>query len=83
MRADLCRRYQAEGVLVHYNRSCRPWCGQLQEVERRLRQSLGLPVVSFSGDQGDPGVLSLAQLETRLDSLTELMEARREAKRQS
>ena len=83
MRADLCRRYQVEGVLVHYNRSCRPWCGQLQEVERRLRQSLGLPVVSFSGDQGDPGVLSLAQLETRLDSLTELMEARREAKRQS
>ena len=78
MRTELCRRYQADGVLVHYNRSCRPWCGALQEVERRLREELEVPVVSFDGDQGDPGAFSLAQFETRLDTLAELMAARRE-----
>lgn len=79
MRVELCRRYGVDGVLIHYNRSCRPWCGDLQEVERRLREELGVPVVSFDGDQGDPGAFSPAQFETRLDTLTELMAARREA----
>lgn len=79
MRAELCRRYGVDGVLIHYNRSCRPWCGDLQEVERRLREELGVPVVSFDGDQGDPGAFSPAQFETRLDTLAELMAARREA----
>ena len=65
-------------MLVHYNRSCRQWCGALQEVERRLREELEVPVVSFDGDQGDPGAFSLAQFETRLDTLAELMAAQRE-----
>ena len=77
MRLELCRRCGVDGVLVHYNRSCRPWCGHLQEVERRLREELGVPVVSFDGDQGDPGAFSPAQFETRLDTLAELMAARR------
>ena len=77
MRTELCRRYRVDGVLVHYNRSCRPWCGDLQEVERRLRRALAVPVVSFEGDQGDPGAFSAAQFATRLDTLTELMAARR------
>ena len=72
MRAALCRRFQIDGVLVHYNRSCRPWCGTLQEVERRLRRELRLPIVAFEGDQGDPSVFSLSHFATRLDSLTEL-----------
>ena len=77
IRVELCRRYGVDGVLVHYNRSCRPWCGDLQEVERRLREELDVPVVSFDGDQGDPGAFSSAQFATRLDTLTELMAARR------
>ena len=74
MRTELCRRYRVEGVLVHYNRSCRPWCGALQETERRLGRELEVPVVSFHGDQGDPEVFSAAQFELRLDTLCELME---------
>ena len=76
MREALCRQCGAEGILVHYNRSCRPWCGTLPEVERRLRRDLDIPVVSFGGDQGDPRLFSSAQLETRLDGLAEIMEAR-------
>ena len=78
MRVELCRRYSVDGVLIHYNRSCRPWCGSLQEVERRLRRELNVPVAAFDGDQGDPSAFSLAQFETRLDTLFDLMTARRE-----
>lgn len=78
-RTALCRRFGAEAVLVHYNRSCRPWCGSLPEVERCLRRELQIPVVSFGGDQGDPRCFSAAQLETRLDGLAEILEAREDA----
>lgn len=74
MREELCRRYRAEGVLIHYNRSCRPWCGSLQEIQRRLGRELNIPVVSFHGDQGDPEAFSAAQFRLRLDTLCELME---------
>lgn len=79
-RVRLCRRYGVEGVLVHYNRSCRPWCGTLAEVERRLSEELGVPVVSFGGDQGDPRAFSPAQFTTRLEGLAEIMEAREDAR---
>ena len=75
-RCGLCRRYGAEGVLVHYNRSCRPWCGTLPEVERRLSAELGVPVAAFSADQADPAEWNPAQLATRLDALSEQMERR-------
>ena len=73
-RCGLCRRYGVEGVLVHYNRSCRPWCGTLPEVERRLSAELGVPVAAFSADQADPAEWNPAQLATRLDALSEQME---------
>lgn len=75
-RCGLCRRYGAEGVLAHYNRSCRPWCGTLPEVERRLSAELGVPVAAFSADQADPAEWNPAQLATRLDALSEQMECR-------
>ena len=77
-RLAVCRRYGVDGVLVHYNRSCRPWCGSLQEVERRLGQALGVPVAAFSGDQGEAAAFVPAQFATRLDALVEQMEGRRE-----
>ena len=77
MRAALCRAFGVEGVLVHYNRSCRPWCGALQEVERRLRRELNVPVVAFEGDQAEPNAFLPAQFETRLDALADLMAAAR------
>lgn len=76
-RVQWCRRYQVDGVLVHYNRSCRPWCGWLPEVERRLRQELEVPVVCFDGDQGEASVFSAGAFALRLDALVEQMAAMR------
>ena len=78
-RLAVCRRYGVDGVLVHYNRSCRPWCGSLPEVERRLGKELGVPVAAFSGDQGEGSAFARAQFSTRLDALVEQMEERRQA----
>lgn len=78
-REDLCRENKVDGVLVHYNRSCKPWSGYMPAMERRFRQDLGIPVVSFDGDQADPRNYSDEQYQTRVEGLFEEMEAAREA----
>jgi benzoyl-CoA reductase/2-hydroxyglutaryl-CoA dehydratase subunit BcrC/BadD/HgdB len=74
-REGICRENKVDGVLVHYNRSCKPWSGYMPEMERRFRKDLSVPVVGFDGDQADPRNFSEAQYATRVEGLFELMEA--------
>jgi benzoyl-CoA reductase/2-hydroxyglutaryl-CoA dehydratase subunit BcrC/BadD/HgdB len=76
-RESLCRKNKVDGVLVHYNRSCKPWSGYMPEMERRFRKDLGVAVVGFDGDQADPRNFSEAQYTTRVEGLYELMEAKK------
>ncbi|MDR1778255.1 MAG: 2-hydroxyacyl-CoA dehydratase [Clostridiales Family XIII bacterium] len=78
-RADLCKENQVDGILVHYNRSCKPWSGYMLEMERRWHDQLGVPVVGFDGDQADPRNFSEAQYQTRVQGLAELMAANKAA----
>ena len=43
-----------DGAIIHMNRSCKHWSGNLYELERRLREQVGIPTVVFDGDQADP-----------------------------
>lgn len=73
-REEICRDNHVDGILVHYNRSCKPWSGYMPEMERRFRKDLGIPVVGFDGDQADPRNYSEAQYNTRVQGLFEVME---------
>lgn len=73
-REGICRDNKVDGILVHYNRSCKPWSGYMPEMERRFREDLGIPVVSFDGDQADPRNFSEEQYKTRVEGLFEIME---------
>ena len=77
-RETICRENNVNGVLVHYNRSCKPWSGYMPEMERRFRTDLGVPVVGFDGDQADPRNFSEAQYITRVEGLYEVMEANKQ-----
>ena len=68
---------KVDGAIIHVNRSCKKWSGNLYEMERQLRERAGIPTVMFDGDQSDPRCFSEAQYETRIQALTEIMEARR------
>ena len=76
-RAKLCRDNKVDGALVHYNRSCKPWSGYMPEMQRRWTEELGIPCVSFDGDQADPRNFNAAQYETRVQGLVEAMADRR------
>jgi benzoyl-CoA reductase/2-hydroxyglutaryl-CoA dehydratase subunit BcrC/BadD/HgdB len=64
---------EVDGAVIHMNRSCKHWSGNLYEMERRIREQAGIPTIMFDGDQSDPRVFSEAQYETRVDALIEIM----------
>lgn len=74
-REGICRENKVDGVLVHYNRSCKPWSGYMPEMQRRFTNDLGIPCAGFDGDQADPRNFNAAQYETRTQGLVEAMEA--------
>jgi len=80
MRVDMAAQNKVEGAVIHMNRSCKKWSGNLYEMERQLREKLGIPTMMFDGDQSDPRVFSEAQYITRIEALVEIMEANRKQK---
>ena len=76
-REGICRENKVDGVLVHYNRSCKPWSGYMAEMQRRFTKDLGIPCAGFDGDQADPRNFNEAQYETRVQGLVEAMQANR------
>ena len=74
-RVKLCKDNSVEGLLVHTNRSCKLWSGFMYEMSRQIGEQCDIPVTSFDGDQADPRNFSEAQYDTRVQGLTEIMEA--------
>lgn len=79
-RVKLGKANNIEGLLVHTNRSCKLWSGFMYEMSRQIGEECGVPVVSFDGDQADPRNFSEAQYDTRVQGLTEIMQANKEAR---
>lgn len=73
----LVKDYQLDGIIYHSNRSCKLMDFRQYEVQRRVEAETGIPSVIFDGDQTDPRAFSLAQYETRVQALVEMMEARK------
>ena len=79
-RKELCEENKVDGILVHYNRSCKAWSGYMAEMQRRWQRELGVPVAAFDGDQADPRNFTEANYETRVQGLVEAMAAAKEKK---
>ena len=69
--------FQLDGIIYHSNRSCKLMDFRQFEVQRRVEGITGVPSVIFDGDQTDPRAFSLAQFETRIQALVEMMEAKK------
>jgi benzoyl-CoA reductase/2-hydroxyglutaryl-CoA dehydratase subunit BcrC/BadD/HgdB len=66
---------KSDGMVLHLNRSCKLMGLLNNEGAEYVNAKMGIPFVSFDGDQTDPNVFSQAQYETRVQALAEMMEA--------
>ncbi len=75
--ADLARRFKVDGVLMHSNRSCKPYSfGQL-DMRQMIRDELNLPCLLIEADMTDSRSYSAEQVRARLDAFIETLEAAR------
>jgi benzoyl-CoA reductase/2-hydroxyglutaryl-CoA dehydratase subunit BcrC/BadD/HgdB len=72
----MVRDFQCDGVILHSDRSCKPYSlGQIAQRDR-LANEVGVPAFLLEADHSDSRAFSEEQAGTRLEAFIELMEAR-------
>lgn len=66
--------FGADGVILHSDRSCKPYSiGQVDQRERLTREA-GVPALLLEADHNDPRTFSEEQVRARLDAFLEILE---------
>jgi len=69
--ADLARRFQVDGVVMHANRSCKPFSITQYEIRDALREELGLPVLIIEADMTDARLYNEGAVQERVAAFLE------------
>ncbi len=67
--------YHLDGVILHSDRSCKPYSiGQIDQRDRLARDH-GVPALLLEADHNDPRSFSEEQVSNRLDAFIEMLGA--------
>lgn len=65
--------FSIDGVILHSDRSCKPYSlGQIDQ-RRTLAEELGVPALLLDADHNDPRSFAVEQANTRLEAFIEMM----------
>ena len=71
--ARMVGEYEADGVILHSDRSCKPYSiGQMDQRDRLVREH-GVPALLLEADHNDPRVFSEEQARTRVAAFLEVL----------
>ncbi len=70
-------KYRIDGMVMHANRSCKPYSLGQYDIRRIIRKKRGIPVLMIESDMTDERHFSYGQIETRIDAFMEMIESRR------
>lgn len=71
----MIEKYRLDGVILHSDRSCKPYSiGQMDQRDRLLRQH-GLPALLLEADHSDPRAFAQEQVARQLAAFMEMLEA--------
>ena len=74
---EMIDKYQAGGLGMHANRSCKPYSfGQL-DIQRIVEKERGIPSLMIEADMVDDRSFSESQIATRIDAFMEIIKERR------
>jgi benzoyl-CoA reductase/2-hydroxyglutaryl-CoA dehydratase subunit BcrC/BadD/HgdB len=70
---SMVREYRADGVMLHSDRSCKPYSiGQVDQRDQ-LAGDVGVPSLLLEADHSDPRVFSEQQVENRIAAFLEML----------
>jgi benzoyl-CoA reductase/2-hydroxyglutaryl-CoA dehydratase subunit BcrC/BadD/HgdB len=72
---SMVARYKADGLVMHSNRSCKPYSLGQYDIQRIVRERAGVPVLVMEADMCDSRNFSESQIQTRIEAFMELVRA--------
>lgn len=67
----LIKAFHVDGMVMHSNRSCKPYSLGQYDLARLIREDIGIPVMIIEADMVDSRVYAQAQTHTRLEAFLE------------
>jgi benzoyl-CoA reductase/2-hydroxyglutaryl-CoA dehydratase subunit BcrC/BadD/HgdB len=66
-------KYDVQGLVMHSNRSCKPYSFGQYDIRRIIQEKRGIPTLMLEADMVDERSFSEAQVETRIDAFMEML----------
>ncbi len=77
---NLMKRFSVDGLVIHSNRSCKPYSLGQYDIQRIVLEKTGIPSLILEADMTDARVYSDAQVKTRVEAFMETLENRKTIK---
>jgi len=68
---DMIDKYDVDGMVMHSNRSCKPYSLGQYDIQRIIQRERGIPTLILEADMVDERNFSESQIETRIDAYME------------
>jgi benzoyl-CoA reductase/2-hydroxyglutaryl-CoA dehydratase subunit BcrC/BadD/HgdB len=70
---NLAQRFNADGMVMHANRSCKPFSLTQLDLKAALRDQLGLPTLIVEADMSDSRQYNEGVIKERIDAFLEML----------
>ncbi len=70
---EMIDKYDVNGLVMHSNRSCKPYSLGQYDIQRIVQEKRGLPTLIIEANMTDARSFSESQIETRIDAFMEML----------
>jgi benzoyl-CoA reductase/2-hydroxyglutaryl-CoA dehydratase subunit BcrC/BadD/HgdB len=70
-------KYEVDGLVMHSNRSCKPYSLGQYDIQKIIQQKRGIPTLLIEADMVDERSFSESQIETRIDAFMEVLKQKK------
>jgi len=74
---DMVDKYRVDGIVMHSNRSCKPYSFGQYDIQRIVERERGIPSLVIEADMVDERSFSESQVATRIDAFMEMIKQRK------
>lgn len=73
--SGMIKKYDVDGMVMHSNRSCKPYSLGQYDLRQMIMDRLGVPTLIIEADMVDERSFSESQIDTRIDAFMETLKA--------
>jgi len=77
---NMIEKYDIDGLVMHSNRSCKPYSLGQYDLQKMVLDKLGIPTLIIEADMVDERNFSESQIETRIDAFMEIIKEKNRSK---